>query len=745
MKVANLVRACFPYVFAHGLITQEEIDEFLKPGSGSVFGMGNKFPVLKVDDGSGDLSFTTDTEKEYSAFYKPDTCSLSFGGKNYLLSCQFRNKGVDDVMSWLKQKGMTEDVIQKEIAKQAEDNLEVEGMDDKLTVALKVFQKGRVTKTGLEGWKTFDDWAKKAEHVAGQAVDVNLAENPETYAEFMKNFAIMPMTARLFSRHTLEERQAVLEYLQEQQQHPHTVEWYLDEKNLPTSASGVHCDGFGPKVVLYAMLRLHPTKFVAWSKMIYSSLVLVGLHKGSQPKELTVETYADCKAKCDKVLARMHEMGIGKLADDDSDADYITVNEFIWFVNTYQKEIGLKPGAGVLMNEKKATDGVLVTPCVTFAKDTPLQQIIYGAPGTGKSFKVNETTEMMLAEDVVRTTFHPDSDYATFVGAYKPGMEVDDYETVVTTGEKTAGGTVTKKDGLVRQRRIAYEFVPQAFMQAYVRAWRNIGAAKASDGEDAAPVVLVIEEINRGNCAQIFGDLFQLLDRNDDGWSSYAINADVDLARWLKDEFAGAHQADDEDHGEIVIPSEVDAALPKGVALKDVVSGRKLLLPPNLYIWATMNTSDQSLFPIDSAFKRRWDWKYVPISDAGKGWKIEVDGLCYSWWDFLVEANKLVQEVTESEDKKLGYFFVKAKGDVVTLEQFVGKVVFYLWNDVFKNGDLPSVLAESGDGGFAFGKFFKNDGKPNGAVVKAFLEKLGVKEVAAGGGAPALPDDGASA
>ena len=502
MKVANLVRACFPYVFAHGLITQAEIDEFLKPGSGSVFGMGNKFPVLKVDDGSGDLSFTTDTEKEYSAFYKPDTCSLSFGGKNYLLSCQFRNKGVDDVMSWLKQKSMTEDVINE----------------------------------------------------------------------------LMPM---------------------------------------PTKSSDV--------------------------------------------------------------------------------------------------------------------------------RDKPRQLISYGAPGTGKSFKVNETTEKMPAEDVVRTTFHPDSDYATFVGAYKPVMEVDDYETVVTTGEKTAGGTVTKKDGLVRQRRIAYEFVPQAFMQAYVRAWRNLGAAKAADGEDAANVVLVIEEINRGNCAQIFGDLFQLLDRNDDGWSSYAINADVDLARWLKDEFAGAHQADDEDHGEIVVPSDVGAALPKGVALKDVVSGCKLLLPPNLYIWATMNTSDQSLFPIDSAFKRRWDWKYVPISDAGKGWKIEVDGLCYSWWDFLVEANKLVQEVTESEDKKLGYFFVKAKGDVVTLEQFVGKVVFYLWNDVFKNGDLPSVLAESGDGGFAFGKFFKNDGKPNGAEVKAFLEKLGLKEIAAGGGTPALPDDGASA
>ena len=117
MKIANLVRACFPYVFAHGLITQQEIDEFLKYGSGSLFGMSNKFPVLKVDDGSGVGAgkFVTDTEKSYTGFYKTDTCSLTLGGKKYLLSCQFRDWCFAKVVAWLEKKGMTEESIREAV------------------------------------------------------------------------------------------------------------------------------------------------------------------------------------------------------------------------------------------------------------------------------------------------------------------------------------------------------------------------------------------------------------------------------------------------------------------------------------------------------------------------------------------------------------------------------------------------------------------------------------------------------
>lgn len=155
--------------------------------------------------------------------------------------------------------------------------------------------------------------------------------------------------------------------------------------------------------------------------------------------------------------------------------------------------------------------------------------------------------------------------------------------------------------------RIVYEFVEQSFLQAYINSWKTLPEEK--------PQYLVIEEINRGNCAQIFGDLFQLLDRNDEGFSEYPINADSDMKKQLNKAFHGL---------EIPQKNSINEMFEGRDVVKGVLDGDLLLLPNNLYIWATMNTSDQSLFPIDSAFKRRWDWKYVPISDAGKDWMINV-------------------------------------------------------------------------------------------------------------------------
>jgi hypothetical protein len=124
-----------------------------------------------------------------------------------------------------------------------------------------------------------------------------------------------------------------------------------------------------------------------------------------------------------------------------------------------------------------------------------------------------------------------------------------------------------------------------------------------------------------------------------------------------------------------------------------VKEGNKLVLPSNLYIWATMNTSDQSLFPIDSAFKRRWDWKYIPIEDAGKNWKIKVNNHEYDWYQFLEAVNKEVFTLTHSEDKQLGYFFAKAQNNVIDAETLVNKVYFYLWTDVFKDYEYESQKA----------------------------------------------------
>ena len=323
--------------------------------------------------------------------------------------------------------------------------------------------------------------------------------------------------------------------------------------------------------------------------------------------------------------------------------------------------------------------------------NNPLQQIFYGAPGTGKSHRIKEDEGVKRADErnlVFRTTFHPDSDYSTFVGAYKPTIRpvADKYKAVAGKDEE-----------------ITYSFVPQAFLQAYVAAWDN----------QEENVYLIIEEINRGNCAQIFGDLFQLLDRDGDGYSEYPIMADRDLVKFLNGK--------DENDQEIL-------------ANKDGIKDGKLCLPRNLYIWATMNTSDQSLFPIDSAFKRRWEWVYVPIDTKKETWYIKVGENHYSWTSFLDKVNDELLTDETAEDKHLGFYFCKAtekregtenEPNVITAQTFVGKVLFYLWNDVFKVYGIPAKIGSSKD--WPYRKFYQTNGEVDETRVTALMEKLGIK------------------
>lgn len=315
--------------------------------------------------------------------------------------------------------------------------------------------------------------------------------------------------------------------------------------------------------------------------------------------------------------------------------------------------------------------GVEGTKASKSVDDLPLQQIFFGAPGTGKSYSIN-CNACITDDNSIRTTFHPDCDYSTFVGCYKPALN-------------DASGELT------------YRFVPQAFTEAYVRAWLK----------PDEPFFLIIEEINRGNCAQIFGDVFQLLDRDDRGYSAYRIAPDRDLQRYLQQQFA------DSDIGDASIKS-----------------GKKMQLPPNLHIWATMNTSDQSLFPIDSAFKRRWDWRYVPIDCTDRGHYIDCGGgRRYVWASFVRQANERIEAVTQSEDKKLGYWFAARKGhDAISSDRFVSKVVFYLWNDVFKDcaGEAGSIFTGNCD---SFHRFFTDGGEVNADLVAEFLDGLGVERL----------------
>ena len=259
-----------------------------------------------------------------------------------------------------------------------------------------------------------------------------------------------------------------------------------------------------------------------------------------------------------------------------------------------------------------------------------------------------------------------------------------------------------------------------------MKAWKYF--AEAQDGGEPKKQFLVIEEINRGNCAQIFGDLFQLLDRNDYGFSDYPIQADKDMKKQLAKAFSGL---------ELASAERINAIYNKDVVSK-VLSGEELLLPSNLFIWATMNTSDQSLFPIDSAFKRRWDWQYMPISKghddktgAEINWRIQGETKEYDWWSFLEKINEHIDSTTNSEDKKLGFFFCKAKDNVISSETFVGKVIFYLWNDVFKDYGFDDSIFDDVDGSkLSFNKFYSTDSKGMNIVqkdkVERFLDNLGV-------------------
>lgn len=322
----------------------------------------------------------------------------------------------------------------------------------------------------------------------------------------------------------------------------------------------------------------------------------------------------------------------------------------------------------------------------------PFQQIFYGAPGTGKSNTIRRVVDEQKKISF-RTTFHPDSDYSTFVGAYKPTMKES---------------TITKDGVTTKEEKIIYTFCPQAFTNAYVEAWNT-------DEE----VYLIIEEINRGNCAQIFGDLFQLLDRKN-GESVYPVEADADLQSYLQKELANTTRTD--------IP-------------EDVKSGKILKLPSNLYIWATMNTSDQSLFPIDSAFKRRWEWKYIKIKEGRDengnklNWEIDVKpddtGVQLSWWEFVKKINEIIASMTSSADKQLGYFFCCAKDGVIDEETFVSKVIFYLWNDVFKDYGFEDASLfrytdkEGKEQDLTFPDFYDEDGeKVNTERLTDFVKKV---------------------
>ena len=292
-----------------------------------------------------------------------------------------------------------------------------------------------------------------------------------------------------------------------------------------------------------------------------------------------------------------------------------------------------------------------------------LQIIYFGAPGTGKSFKV-EHREGETEEDRIRTTFHPDTDYSSFVGCYKP-IEVGDE----------------------KEKRITYKFEGQCFAKAYVEAWKRLVARE--EGQNIN-FTLIIEEINRGNCAQIFGDIFQLLDRDEKGFSQYGIVPDEDLSKYLSEEFD-------------IIKEELNAN-----GYGKIATGAEMKLPPNLSIIATMNTSDQNVFTLDNAFQRRWKMKLVSnnLPKESDQYKLNIHckghhGKSICWGAFRDGINLYISEqntqLSSMEDCQLGAYFVHSEDNIqgILAEDFACKVLKYLWDDVFRM-DRESVFRNKG-------------------------------------------------
>lgn len=312
--------------------------------------------------------------------------------------------------------------------------------------------------------------------------------------------------------------------------------------------------------------------------------------------------------------------------------------------------------------------------------NAPIQRILFGSPGTGKSYKIdNEIIPNELGiekdetpENIIKAVFHPEYTYGDFIGKLVP---------ITCSG------------------KVQYNFYEGHFLRALSQAYKNIIEAHYSNeptAENSAKnVVLVIDEINRGNSSAIFGSIFQLLDRNNDGWSDYYININEIIFSRILD-LIGVKYYDDSKKYELnpyINPMLVDQFKGKINFLQIDLENRMIRIPYNLSIVATMNTSDSSIYYMDSAFKRRWEWEFIDVTSKS----VKQEGVAFNgrkeWENFAVKLNSFIKSnykyIRGIEDKQVGYYFIK--DEVIKKSTIQNKLMFFIWDSVFSRDKKPLI------------------------------------------------------
>lgn len=316
-----------------------------------------------------------------------------------------------------------------------------------------------------------------------------------------------------------------------------------------------------------------------------------------------------------------------------------------------------------------------------------IQKIIFGSPGTGKSHLIkadiipNELgiDEQMNPENVIKAVFHPEYTYGDFMGKLLP---------------------------ITKSGQVEYHFYEGHFLKALSHAYRNLLSVLDKNGQQTKKpenVVLVIDEINRGNSSAIFGSVFQLLDRDDDGWSSY----DVTISGVMFDKFleligygitTSTKSGRDKTSYELgSFNGDTLSKLQKEISpfLKLDLVQRNIKIPPNLHIVATMNTSDSSIYHMDTAFKRRWEWQFIDVDSK----LIKENGIAFKtekeWIVFIEKLNQFIKSnhsfIRGVEDKQIGKYFIRSENSQISYAVIQSKLMFFIWDSVFNRDKKPLI------------------------------------------------------